>query len=251
MSKCITPLVFMIVLGTVLLNATTARLFAKIVGVFLKQSEGVMIVGASKFSRLIAEYLMKHGRSVVLIDTNKNNIRIAKESGLDAKVADIYSDALTDDIEFNNIGYLLALTGNSQINDYAIERFGKLYGENGAFRIVHANEINNPSENPDSGLFSATDDYVNLMEVARHHGDIHEIELNSSEHFRGLIEITKTDPDIVPLFIRKGKKVDLISSNPMEIDIEEGHVLVYMGKQIVEQPSGEVTMEDVEDLDAS
>ena len=35
-AEYITPLVFMIVLGTVLLNATTARLFAKIVGVFLK-----------------------------------------------------------------------------------------------------------------------------------------------------------------------------------------------------------------------
>jgi len=245
-AEYITPLVFMIVLGTVLLNATTARLFAKIVGVFLKQSEGVMIVGASKFSRLVAQYLKDHGRSVVLIDTNKNNIRVAKEKGLDAKVADIYSDSLSDDIEYNNVGYLLALTGNSQINDYAIERFGKLYGENGAFRIVHSSEISNPNENPDAGLFSATDDYVNLMEVARHHGDIHEIELNSVEHFHGLIEITKTDADIVPLFIRNGKKVELIPSNSMELEIEENSLLVYMGKEIVEQASGEVTMEEAD-----
>lgn len=243
-AEYITPLVFMIVLGTVLLNATTARLFAKIVGVFLKQSEGIMIVGASKFSRLIAQYLKEQGRSVVLIDANKNNIRIAKEKGLDAKVGDIYSDAITDDIEFNNIGYLLALTGNSQINDYAIDKFGKLYGENGAFRIVHGSEISNPNENPDSGLFSATDDYVNLMEVARDYGEIHEIELNSTEHYHGLIEITKTDSDIVPLFIREGKKIDLISSNAMEIEVQEGSLLVYMGKQIVEQASGEVTMEE-------
>ncbi|MBF4985654.1 cation:proton antiporter, partial [Nonlabens mediterrranea] len=71
-AEYITPLVFMIVLGTVLLNATTARLFAKIVGVFLKQSDGIMIVGASKFSRIIASYLKEHGRSVVLVDTNTN-----------------------------------------------------------------------------------------------------------------------------------------------------------------------------------
>jgi hypothetical protein len=54
-------------------------------GRLLKQSEGIMIV-VSKFSRLIAT-LKDHGRSVVLIDTNKkNNIRIAKEDGLDAKL---------------------------------------------------------------------------------------------------------------------------------------------------------------------
>ncbi|MFV0541404.1 MAG: cation:proton antiporter, partial [Aestuariibaculum sp.] len=45
-AQYITPLVFMIVLGTVILNATTARLFAKLVGVFLKRSEGILIVGA-------------------------------------------------------------------------------------------------------------------------------------------------------------------------------------------------------------
>ena len=36
-AEYITPLVFMIVLGTVLLNATTARMFAKIAGVFFQQ----------------------------------------------------------------------------------------------------------------------------------------------------------------------------------------------------------------------
>ena len=45
-AEYITPLVFMIVLGTVLLNATTARLFAQLVGVFLKNSQGILIIGA-------------------------------------------------------------------------------------------------------------------------------------------------------------------------------------------------------------
>jgi NhaP-type Na+/H+ or K+/H+ antiporter len=42
-AEYITPLVFMIVLGTVLLNATTARLVAKWLGVFLKTSEGILM----------------------------------------------------------------------------------------------------------------------------------------------------------------------------------------------------------------
>ena len=40
-SEFITPLVFMIVMGTVLLNATTARFIAKSLGVFLKKSNGI------------------------------------------------------------------------------------------------------------------------------------------------------------------------------------------------------------------
>jgi NhaP-type Na+/H+ or K+/H+ antiporter len=243
-AEYITPLVFMIVLGTVLLNATTARLFAKMVGVFLKKSNGIMIVGASKFSRIIASYLKDHGRSVVLVDTNASNIRVAKEQGLDAITADIYSDSISDDIEFNNIGFLLALTGNSQINDYALERFSDRFGENGAYRLVHSNEINNPNKNSDAGLFSATDDYVNMMEVARYHGKIHEIKIRSQDHFKGLIEITKTDNDIIPLFVRNDNKIDIIPSMALNLEIEENSVLAYLGKEIIEKDTGEVVTEE-------
>jgi len=55
-AEYITPLVFMVVLGTVLLNATTARIFAKVSGVFLKSSEGIILIGASNFARLIGTY---------------------------------------------------------------------------------------------------------------------------------------------------------------------------------------------------
>jgi NhaP-type Na+/H+ or K+/H+ antiporter len=242
-AKFITPLVFMIVLGTVLLNATTARLFAKLVGVFLKRSDGIMIVGASKFSRILALYLKDNGRSVTLVDTNVNNIRIAKESGLDAVVANINSDALTDDIEFSNIGYLMALTGNAQINESAIERFGTDFGENGAFRLVHSSEINNPNENPVQGLFSSTDDYVNMMEVARYNGSIHEITIKSQEHYEALIEITKTAKDIIPLFIKRAETIDIIPSMSLKVEVKEGEMLVYLGKEIVEQSTGEVTVQ--------
>jgi NhaP-type Na+/H+ or K+/H+ antiporter len=243
-AEYITPLVFMIVLGTVLLNATTARLFAKIVGVFLKKSNGIMIIGASKFARLIASYLEQHERSIVLIDSNINNVRTAKEQGLEAFTADIYSDSFSDNIEFNNIGFLIALTGNSQINEYAIESFGHRFGENGAFRLVHSNEVNNPNKNPASGLFSATDDYVNMMEVARHHGKIHEIKIKSQDHFEGLIEITKTDDNIIPLFIRKDHKIDIVPSMSLKMEIEAGSILAYLGKEIIEKETGEISVKE-------
>ena len=65
-AEYITPLVFMIVLGTVLLNATTARMFAKVIGVFLKTSDSILFVGASRPIQLIAKHLKEKGKSVVL-----------------------------------------------------------------------------------------------------------------------------------------------------------------------------------------
>jgi NhaP-type Na+/H+ or K+/H+ antiporter len=231
-AEYITPLVFMIVLGTVLLNATTARLFAKLVGVFLTKSEGILIIGASKVSRLIASYLKKNKRHVVLIDNNQTNVDKARKLGIEAMTANIYSDSLTDNIELNDMGYLMALTGNSDINKFAIDKFKKQFGENGAFRIVNTDEMNDPENNPEEGLFSHTDDFIKLTDAARKYPSVNEIDIKDQEHYNGLIEITKADNDTIPLFLKNANdELQIISAFSKEFtDIQEGYKLVYLGK---------------------
>ncbi|MDD7885986.1 sodium:proton antiporter [Flavivirga sp. 57AJ16] len=240
-AEYITPLVFMIVLGTVLLNAATARLFAKLVGVFLKKSEGILIVGASKVSRLIGHYLLANERHVVLIDSNGRNIEKAKELGLEAISTNIYADNLMDNIELSDVGYLMALTGNSDINKYAINKFSKQFGENGAFRLVTTQEIFGDTNTPKEGLFSHKDDFNSLSEVARKFPSIQEMELEDKEHYNNLIEITNKDDDIIPLFVKDNEgELHIISSSNLDIpSIEKGFQLVYLGKPI-----------DVEDVSA-
>jgi NhaP-type Na+/H+ or K+/H+ antiporter len=233
-AEYITPLVFMIVLGTVLLNATTARLFAKVVKVFLNKSEGILIIGASKVSRLIASYLLKNNRHAVLIDNNESNINKAVKLGLEAFSANIYADTLSDYIELSDVGYLMALTGNSDINKYTIDKFQKDFGENGSYRLVDTDEMNDPENNPTEGLFSHTDDFIKLTEAARKNPIIHEIEVNDMEHYEGLIEITKADPDIVPLFLKTPEgELKIISAFSKDFtDITAGYKLAYLGKML-------------------
>ncbi len=231
-AEYITPLVFMIVLGTVLLNATTARKFAKIVGVFLKKSEGILIIGASKMSRLIANYLKQNNRHVVLIDNNHEHINLAKKLGIEAMLANVYSDTVTDNIELNDMGYLMALTGSAEINEYVIERFKDQFGENGSFRLVSADEMNDPKNNPKVGLFSHTDDFIKLMEAIRRYPAVHEIELKNGKHYEQLIEITNEDDEIIPIFIKAPDgNIHIISSFSESFNtISQGHKLVYLGK---------------------
>jgi len=237
-AEYITPLVFMIVLGTVLLNATTARLFAKLVKVFLRKSEGILIIGASKASRLIASYLQKNNRHVVLIDNNETNVNKATKLGLEAFSANIYSDSLSDYIELSDVGYLMALTGNSDINKYTINKYQRDFGENGSFRLVDADEMNDPENNPKEGLFSHTDDFIKLTEAARKNPIIHEIDLNDTEHYEGLIELTKADQDIVPLFLKTPNgDLKIIPAFSKEFtDIGEGYKLAYLGKEFPKTP---------------
>ncbi len=233
-AEYITPLVFMIVLGTVLLNATTARLFAKMVGVFLTKSDGILIVGASKVSRLLGHYLESNSRHVVLIDSNISNISKAHELQLEAINTNIYSDKLLDNIELNDIGYLMALTGSTDINKYAINKFSKQFGEHGAFRLVSPDEINDEKNSPKEGLFSHTDDFNSLTEVANKYPSINEIQLTGKAHYSNLIEIIKKDKNIVTLFLKDNEgEFHIISSYNNNMDkIEKGWVLVYLGKHL-------------------
>lgn len=232
-AEYITPLVFMIVLGTVLLNATTARLFAKIVGVFLEKSEGILIVGASKASIILANYLKTNGRHVVLIDSNESNIEKASKLGLEALTTNIYSDTLLDNIELNDVGYLMALTANTDINEYAIKKFSKQFGENGSFRLVSTQEKLDKFT-PKEALFSFNGDYNFLNDIVRTHTTIQETGLLSSQHLKKLITLALQSIETIPLFIKDsyGELHIITSFNFEEKKQDKGCKLVYLGKPL-------------------
>ncbi len=232
-AEYITPLVFMIVLGTVLLNATTARMIAKALGVFLSKSDGILIIGAGQLSRLLGKYLKDNDRHVVLVDSNASNVQKAKDIGLEASKEDIYSDDLSNNIELNDIGFLLALTGNAEINTYAINKFREQFGEHGSFRLISSAEMNDPDNNPKEGLFSHTDDFVKLTDVVREFPQIHETQIDSKEHFDQLLDVTSKDSHAIPLFIKtKSGSLEIIPASLNGLTIENGYEFVYMGKQL-------------------
>jgi NhaP-type Na+/H+ or K+/H+ antiporter len=231
-AEYITPLVFMIVLGTVLLNATTARLFARIVGVFLKSSNGILIVGASSVSRLIASYLKQNGRRVVLIDSNPNHIEIAHSMELEAIEVSVYDDDLTENIELNDVGYLMSLTGSSVVNEYALNKFSKNFGEQGAFRLISSEEMKNPNEIPLKGLFSRTDDFINLSEVVRDFPAVNEVKIKSEDDYIKKIKTLNSDIRSIPIFVKSNDGViQIISSFSENMNIEKGSMLMYLGKR--------------------
>ena len=234
-SEFITPLVFMIVMGTVLLNATTARFIAKSLGVFLKKSNGILIIGASEVSQLIARYLKDNNRHVVLIDSNQTNIANALNLGLDALTVDIYSDTLKDNIELNDIGYLMALTGSADINQIAIEKFKDDFGENGSFRLITSEEKSDPTNNPKEGLFSHTDDFALLTNAAKTYPLINEVKVNNHQHFRLLVNQIIKDKNMIPLFLKTPKgALTIISSYSLENQkAEKDFTLVYLGNPVL------------------
>ena len=232
-AEYITPLVFMIVLGTVLLNATTARLFAKMIGVFLKKSDAIMVIGASDVARLIANYLKKNNRRVVIIDSNKDNVEKAKNEGLESFQVNIYDEDLTDNIEFNDIGYLLSITGSDSINKYAITNFTTSFGEQGAYRLASSQEIITKDYENKEQLFTIKDDYLNLMDTVREFPTIHETAVNSIEEYRKKINEVYDELKSIPILMKnKNNQILLISEFEKNVTVIENWKLVYLGKEL-------------------
>ncbi len=236
-ARYITPLVFMVVLGTVILNATTARIVARMLGVIQEQSKGILIVGANHAARLIARYLQANDRHVVLVDSNNSSIKRAEEEGLDAYQINVYQDDLSDKLDLIDAGYLLALTGSSDVNRYALQKFRKQFGENGAFRLINPEEMKMPKEQlPPESLFSPMDDYINIMEVIRDYPEIFEIPIASKSQFLQLIEKVNAAKYTIPLFIKRvGGELDILPAIHEDLTIAEGDALVCIGKQLEEE----------------
>jgi hypothetical protein len=241
-AEYITPLVFFIVLGTVLLNATTARLVARLLGVIQTTSGGILIVGSSKASRVLAKYLQDNGRSVIIVDNNESSIRKTRTMGLEGLHCNVYTDDLTEKFELLDVGYLIAMTSSSDVNEYALKKYKKEFGERGSYRLITSEELTRPiGERPEEGLFSYYDDYLNINEVARDYPDIHELSVADLKELRYYYDRMKVDSKIIPLFVKDNAGViHIIPKDLNDLDYAEGKLqLVYIGKVVEKEETSD------------
>lgn len=233
-AEYLTPLVFMIVLGTVLLNATTAKPVAKMLKVIQEASNGILIVGANKAAIVIAKYLQENGRNVVLIDNSIFNVKMANEEGVEALQTNIYTDTLEDNIQLVDMGYMMAMTSNNQVNTYAIRKYQKTFGEKGAFRLLSHDEMKGEYVDiPEDGILSYTDDFLNINEAARDFPHMNELEFEGKESFEQRLEELRARKRSIPVFIKNDTgRLDFLPKDTEGFDFEGYSKLVYLGQTV-------------------
>ena len=240
-AEYITPLVFMIVLGTVILNATTARLVARLLGVIQKESNGVLFFGSNQATRLIARYLIAHKRSVAIVDNNENNVNKALSEGINSFTANIFTEEMADNFELLDMGYLVALTANDSVNDFAVKKYQKIFGERGTYRVMTPEEMKLEKATLPNGLFSYTDDYLNLSEVARDYPEILETPVKDINELERCADRMTLQKHIIPLFIRSGNDIQVLPRDVSKLTVGPGTVLVYMGQTFAPEDKPSLT----------
>jgi NhaP-type Na+/H+ or K+/H+ antiporter len=122
------PMTFIIIIGTVTLQSSTARILATWLGVAEPDPKGLLIVGANPLARAIAHVLRKHDIHVQLTDTNWNNARAAVMENLPAFYGNVVSEYADRRLDLVGIGQLLALSSVHQENALATMRYRPEFG---------------------------------------------------------------------------------------------------------------------------
>ncbi|WP_404402117.1 sodium:proton antiporter [Idiomarina seosinensis] len=140
------PLVFVVIMTTVVLQSLTAKPLAKLLGLIEPPAKGFLIFGANHMAREVAKSLREHDVPVRLADTNWENIRMARMDNLPVYFGNPASEHATNNIDLTGIGRLLVLSPYKQLNPlvsvYYQDWFGssKVHGLNSGesdFRASH------------------------------------------------------------------------------------------------------------------
>ena len=129
------PLVFLVIVGTVLLNSLTAKPLARLFAIAEPEPQGFLIMGAHPAARHIAHALEKEKIVVLLSDTNWTNIAAARVEGLDAYYGNLLSDRSDDEMRLSGIGKLLALTSNDEANALAALKFAREFDSQNVYQL--------------------------------------------------------------------------------------------------------------------
>ncbi len=126
---------FLVVVGTVTVYGLTLGRVAKALGLSREDPQGVLFAGASPVVRAIARALHSEGFVTLLVDTNPENISAARMDGLPVCYASIGSEFVHQETDLGDIGRLLAMTPNDEVNTLAASEFAEQLGSANVYQL--------------------------------------------------------------------------------------------------------------------
>ncbi len=130
------PLTFFVIVGTVTVYGLTLGPLSRLLGLSRQNPQGVIFAGAQPFSRAIAHALAEEGYQTLMVDTNPRNIAAARMAGLPVCFASIGSEYVHEEIDLGEIGRLLAMTPNDEVNTLATLEFADHFSRAEVYQLA-------------------------------------------------------------------------------------------------------------------
>jgi hypothetical protein len=227
------PYTFAGIVGTVLIYGLSAAPAARWLGLREGLRQGCLIVGAHPWARSLAEAIQRAGFTVLLVDSNRENVVAARLAGLPAWHGNILDEHAHDELDLQGIGRLLALTPNSQVNSLAALRFAEDFERREVYQLSsHGQEKQSrdaeavPRHLRGRALFGSSHTYGDIERRMAEGFTVKSTPITKTFTYRSFRDLY--GDEAVPLFlVGPGKKLTVITAED-EPDPVKGQTLISL-----------------------
>ncbi|MGK0375732.1 MAG: CPA1 family monovalent cation:H+ antiporter [Arenicella sp.] len=225
------PLAFSIIIGTVVLQSLTAKPLAKILKVAMPDTHGAVIIGANYFSVAIAEALKKIDVDSIICDTNWDQLKAARNAGLNTYYGDPSSDHAKLHLNLSPYGYMLGLSNHFEYNVIQASRFRDDFGARKVY-ILPPNKSTErfhkhtaSSENSGRILFDEINSYSILKNKINNDWVVKVTELSEAYAYK---EWRADNPDALMLFALRSDGDLSFQTVDTDLVVENGDKLISL-----------------------
>jgi len=229
-AELLVPMTFIVIIGTVGLQSSTARFIAQWLGVAEPDPKGLLIVGANPLARAVAAILQKHEFRVLLADTSWSNVRGAMMENLSTFYGNVVSEHADRRLDLVGIGQLLGLSSVHEENALAAMRYRTEFGKANIYtlQVMSEQEGDKKTGKPPVGkqAFGENISFTQLSKLLAEGAEIHSTRL--SDEF-GIDEYNQQNIGrAVPLFALNSKGKLYIYSVGTDINPETGWTIISL-----------------------
>ena len=134
-ADALVPLVFTLIIGTVVLQSATARPLARWLKVADPDPDGVLIFGSDEVARGIAAALVEQKFQVLLADDDWDGISRARMAGLPVFFGNPTSQHAATHLDLTGIGRLFAMSRRRELNSLACMQYRQEFGRERVYRL--------------------------------------------------------------------------------------------------------------------
>ncbi len=217
--------ILFVIFGTVIFYGLTASFYARRFQISSANPNGLALVGAHPWARMLAVSVRDEGIPVVLIDSNESNVAAARAQGFQAYLGNIHSKEFLESIDFSEMGRALALTANAEVNAFAEIALSSFLGRSNVYHLTvgttREREPGASMESPGSVLFGESATYE-VLEKRFYGGQV-------VQRFRYDPEVGIPET-VIPLFCRQPNEQFRVFSSRSSFVPKAGATILALGR---------------------
>ena len=226
-AEALVPLSFAVVIATIFAHGFSASWVADRLGINEGKGEGVIIVGANRWSIALGKLLKSLDIEVTIADTSKFALRKAKSEELLIHHGDILDEAHNDHVDLGQFQHLVAATDDDSLNQLITADLGPEMGYDQISRLANDNRSKSKVGHGRL-LFESGTDFATLLDRERdgwRFSKTNITEIFTAEEYR-----KNLDQDEEPLAVLKEDHRLLFFATDARPIIEDGDVVISFVK---------------------